>query len=150
MNYKYRKLIILFGFLFFPIGVWLNNLFNRLNTFPPFLVVNLACLIIWAVISFLIKSEKISDTSILLHMHAVPAIFLIFTVYQEFVTASFLTSIGRITQLYYLPLSWLTLPLPKNSLSLNYLSSFLTLISFCYIGIKCKILFTNYKEISNY
>lgn len=148
---KYLKILFMIssGLMFLPAGIWLNNQqLAHPYTMPPYVMVNLVCIVLWLNFSFLMKNEKTATRTVVLSMNLVPAVVFMLNVYHHYVLRFYEGALGIYIQHYFLPLVFIKLPsfMPLQGLLSMYFSAFLTLVLCSFTGCKAKEAVTALKE----
>lgn len=102
-------LLILLSLLPFAFG-WIANwlIMSHSGTTPPFMLISIVFLLIWAAIAFFAKPHIKSTAKIVISMNAVAFLVLVLNGIQQLLLHSYwLNFVGKWTQVFYLPLVFL-------------------------------------------
>lgn len=102
-------LLVLLSLLPFAFG-WIANwlIMSHSGTTPPFMLISIVFLLIWAAIAFFAKPYIKSTAKIVISMNAVAFLVLVLNGIQQLLLHSYwLNFVGKWTQVFYLPLVFL-------------------------------------------
>ena len=135
-------LCIACGFLPFVFGGLMNwYMMTNPNALPPFFLIAMGMLILWAVVSFFMMGRIQNEKKVVLSLNGVAFIVLILLGVQEMVLQAYwMNPVGTWTQFFYLPLLRLgfTFTSWTPSMFLAYAASFLLMLLASVLGCRLK------------
>lgn len=134
--------LVLLSLLPFAFG-WIVHWFSMIHptTTPPFMLIGIVFLLIWAAIAFFAKPHIKSTAKIVISMNAVAFLVLVLNGIQQLLLHSYwLNFVGKWTQLFYLPLVFLgaRLTIWCPSMFSVACASFLLMVVSTFIGSKIR------------
>lgn len=135
-------LCIALGFLPFVFGGIMNWwMMTNPDTLPPYLLIALGMLILWAVISFFMMGRMQHEKKVVLSLNGIAFVVLILLGVQEMVLQAYwMNPLGAWTQYFYLPLLRLgfTFTSWTPSMFFAYIASFLLMLGASILGCNLK------------
>lgn len=135
-------LCIACGFLPFVFGGLMNwYMMTNPNALPPFFLIAMGMLILWAVVSFFMMGRIQNEKKVVLSLNGVAFIVLILLGVQEMVLQAYwMNPVGTWTQFFYLPLLRLgfTFTSWTPSMFFAYAASFLLMLLASVLGCRLK------------
>ena len=135
-------LCIACGFLPFVFGGLMNwYMMTNPNELPPFFLIAMGMLILWAVVSFFMMGRIQNEKKVVLSLNGVAFIVLILLGVQEMVLQAYwMNPVGTWTQFFYLPLLRLgfTFTSWTPSMFFAYAASFLLMLLASVLGCRLK------------
>ena len=135
-------LCIALGFLPFVFGGIMNWwMMTNPDTLPPYLLIALGMLILWAVISFFMMGRMQHEKKVVLSLNGIAFVVLILLGVQEMVLQAYwMNPVGTWTQFFYLPLLRLgfTFTSWTPSMFFAYAASFLLMLLASVLGCRLK------------
>lgn len=130
------------GLIPFAIGGFMNwFMLSHPETLPPYALIGIVTLLIWAAISFTVKAH-VKDTKKLLIGLNLPAfaVLVLLCVQELLLKAYWQNPIGLWTQLYYLPLINIStrLAMWSSHLFVVYCAAFILLLGASFVGCKLR------------
>ena len=101
--------LVLLSLLPFAFG-WVANwlIMSHSGTTPPFMLISIVFLLIWAAIAFFAKPHIKSTAKIVISMNAVAFLVLVLNgILQLLLHRYWMNLVGKLSQLFYLPLTYI-------------------------------------------
>lgn len=101
--------LVLLSLLPFAFG-WVANwlIMSHSGTTPPFMLISIVFLLIWAAIAFFAKPHIKSTAKIVISMNAVAFLVLVLNGIQQLLLHRYwMNLVGKLSQLFYLPLTYI-------------------------------------------
>ena len=134
--------LVLLSLLPFAFG-WIVNwlIMSHSGTTPPFMLISIVFLLIWAAIAFFAKPYIKSTVKIVISMNAVAFLVLVLNGIQQLLLHRFwMNLIGKLSQLFFLPLTYIGSRLTSwcPSVFSAMCASFVLMIAATWISCKIK------------
>lgn len=135
-------ILVVFGLIPFAIGGFMNwYMISFVNDLPPFTLVGIIILLIWAAIAFATKPYIKNTKKIIIGLNLVAFVVLVLVGIQELLLQAYWQNfVGVWTQFYYLPLINIgfTLTSWSHSVFSAYCAAFLSMVIATLLGCKLR------------